>query len=215
MEHVELIAHILGGQQTLFGTREYLNPGAQLATRPLNGIGAACASRRSISAAPHTHRSRGSGRRSTPRSTWLHAQATWLHAQATWLHDQECLAAECTLGQSGQLGRSGQSGRCRPDSWKLYRTGIFGLHGSRGRCYMSRVSAGIEGNGATPSCGVRAVVRPTDRLRVPHPKRMSHAYVTTEAGVRELCLYYGDKEVSFDEERLFPFGEQQIGRAHV
>ena len=37
---------------------------------------------------------------------------------------------------------------------------------------------------------------------------MSHAYVTTGPGQRELCLYYGDQEVSFDEERLFPFGEQ-------
>jgi hypothetical protein len=37
---------------------------------------------------------------------------------------------------------------------------------------------------------------------------MHHAYATSDSGVRELFLYYGDKEVSFDEERLFPFGEQ-------
>jgi len=56
------------------------------------------------------------------------------------------------------------------------------------------------------------VVQPTDRLYVPHRKRMSHAYVTTETGTRELCLYYGDKEVAFDEERLFPFGEQLVSQ---
>ena len=41
---------------------------------------------------------------------------------------------------------------------------------------------------------------------------MSHAYVTTETGARELCLYYGDKEVAFDEERLFAFGEQLMSQ---
>lgn len=55
-----------------------------------------------------------------------------------------------------------------------------------------------------------AIVEPTDRLYVPHRKRMSHAYVTTEDGRRELCIYYGVKEVSFDEDRLFAFGEQLV-----
>jgi hypothetical protein len=41
---------------------------------------------------------------------------------------------------------------------------------------------------------------------------MSHAYVTNGDGVRELCIYYGSKEVSFDEERLFPFGEQLVSQ---
>ena len=41
---------------------------------------------------------------------------------------------------------------------------------------------------------------------------MSHAYVTNETGARELCLYYGDKEVAFDEERLFAFGEQLMSQ---
>jgi hypothetical protein len=53
-------------------------------------------------------------------------------------------------------------------------------------------------------------VQPTDLLSVPHRKRMSHAYVTTDTGGRELCIYYGVKEVSFDEEHLFPFGEQLV-----
>ncbi|MBC7977014.1 MAG: hypothetical protein H7138_18720 [Myxococcales bacterium] len=45
---------------------------------------------------------------------------------------------------------------------------------------------------------------------MPHRKRMHHAYVTSDAGVRELCVYYGMKEVTFDEEHLFPFGEQLV-----
>jgi hypothetical protein len=53
-------------------------------------------------------------------------------------------------------------------------------------------------------------VGPDDQLSVPHRKRMHHAYVTSEEGVRELCIYYGIKEVTFDEEHLFPFGEQLV-----
>src|SRR5215470_1453864 len=52
------------------------------------------------------------------------------------------------------------------------------------------------------------VIAPTDNLHVPHRKRMSYAYVTSDSGTRELCIYYGAKEITFDEERLFPFGEQ-------
>jgi hypothetical protein len=38
---------------------------------------------------------------------------------------------------------------------------------------------------------------------------MTRAYVTNEdTGARELVLYYNDKEISFDEPHLFPFGEQ-------
>lgn len=53
-----------------------------------------------------------------------------------------------------------------------------------------------------------SVVERGDRLYVPHRKRLTHAYVTAESGSRELCLYYGVKEVVFDEERLFAFGEE-------
>ena len=56
----------------------------------------------------------------------------------------------------------------------------------------------------------QVVVEPTDRLYVPHRKRLSHAYVTTESGGRELSLYYGTKEVVFDDERMFAFGEQLV-----
>jgi hypothetical protein len=58
-----------------------------------------------------------------------------------------------------------------------------------------------------------AAIAPTDRLYVPHRKRMAHAYVTSEAGITELCIYYGAKEVTFDEERLFAFGEQLMARS--
>jgi len=54
------------------------------------------------------------------------------------------------------------------------------------------------------------VLEPSDLLHVPHRKRMSHAYVTGESGARELYIYYGMKEISFDEERLFAFGEQLV-----
>jgi hypothetical protein len=43
---------------------------------------------------------------------------------------------------------------------------------------------------------------------VPYRKRMSHAYVTTPEGDREFCIYYGIKEISFDEVHLFAFGER-------
>jgi hypothetical protein len=60
------------------------------------------------------------------------------------------------------------------------------------------------------SRGIRLAVEPEARLHVPHPRRLSHAYVTGDAGVRELCIYYGSKEVVFDEDRLFAFGEQLV-----
>jgi hypothetical protein len=60
------------------------------------------------------------------------------------------------------------------------------------------------------SCGIRLVVEPTDRLHVPHRKRLSYGYVTHDSGDRELCIYYGSKEVVFDEQRLFAFGEELV-----
>jgi hypothetical protein len=55
------------------------------------------------------------------------------------------------------------------------------------------------------------VIAPSDQLHVAHRKRMSFAYVTSESGVRELQIYYGAKEVCFDEEHLFPWGEALVG----
>jgi hypothetical protein len=80
------------------------------------------------------------------------------------------------------------------------------------QCNELYVSVGSGASEAASSCGEQAALDPTDRLYVPHRKRMSHAYVTGAEGVRELCLYYGDKEVSFDDERMFPFGEQLVSQ---
>ena len=46
-----------------------------------------------------------------------------------------------------------------------------------------------------------------DELIFPKHKRVFAQYVTGESGVTELRLYYGDKEISFDEPELFEFGE--------
>ncbi|MBM0106802.1 hypothetical protein JM946_18875 [Steroidobacter sp. S1-65] len=46
-----------------------------------------------------------------------------------------------------------------------------------------------------------------DELIFPKHKRVFAQYVTGEGGVTELRLYYGDKEISFDEPELFEFGE--------
>jgi hypothetical protein len=56
----------------------------------------------------------------------------------------------------------------------------------------------------------RAPIERTDRLYVPHRKRLSRSYSINDEGVRELRIDYGIKEVSFDEERLFAFGEQLV-----
>ena len=50
----------------------------------------------------------------------------------------------------------------------------------------------------------------TDRLFIPFRKRLSHSYVTNDEGVRELRIDYGIKEVTFDEQHLFPFAEQLV-----
>jgi hypothetical protein len=62
-------------------------------------------------------------------------------------------------------------------------------------------------------CPVRAAIEPTERLFVPHRKRLSHTYITNDEGVRELRIDYGIKEVTFDEERLFAFGETLVREA--
>jgi hypothetical protein len=54
----------------------------------------------------------------------------------------------------------------------------------------------------------RRVLSAGDELVFPMHKRAFTQYSTQADGTRELHLYYGDKEVSFDEPELFPFGEQ-------
>jgi hypothetical protein len=78
---------------------------------------------------------------------------------------------------------------------------------------MPRTQAQDEVIEASGAIAEPAVVEPTDLLHVPHRKRLSHAYVTTDAGARELSIYYGMKEITFDEERLFGFGEQLLGQS--
>jgi len=46
-----------------------------------------------------------------------------------------------------------------------------------------------------------------ERLFVPHRKRLSHTYTVNSDGARELRIDYGVKEITFDDERLFAFGE--------
>jgi hypothetical protein len=75
------------------------------------------------------------------------------------------------------------------------------------------VSEGGEGSEVVQSCTRRGRIQPTERLYVPYRKRMSHAYVTSGGGARELRIDYGIKEISFDEERLFAFGEQLVQQA--
>jgi len=54
----------------------------------------------------------------------------------------------------------------------------------------------------------KRVIEPTERLFVPHRKRLMCAYVINEEGARELRIDYGVKEITFDEARFFPFGER-------
>jgi hypothetical protein len=58
-----------------------------------------------------------------------------------------------------------------------------------------------------------AGLAPDDRLFVPHRKRLSHDYVVNDDGVRELRIYYGLKDITFDEPRLFAFGERLVTAA--
>src|SRR5262245_45437882 len=46
-----------------------------------------------------------------------------------------------------------------------------------------------------------------DELVFPEHKRVFTQYETREGGITELHLYYGEKEISFDEPELFNFGE--------
>lgn len=48
---------------------------------------------------------------------------------------------------------------------------------------------------------------PTDELTLPLHKRVITQYATNENGDKELRLFYGEKEISFDEPELFTFGE--------
>jgi hypothetical protein len=53
-----------------------------------------------------------------------------------------------------------------------------------------------------------AALAPDEELVLPLHKRVVTQYATGEDGAPELRLFYGDKEISFDEPELFPFGER-------
>lgn len=53
----------------------------------------------------------------------------------------------------------------------------------------------------------RPVLSQQDELVLPKHRRMVVQYLRDEAGALALHLYHGDKEISFDEPDLFPFGE--------
>jgi hypothetical protein len=59
----------------------------------------------------------------------------------------------------------------------------------------------------TPAAMTQPELTPGDELAFPKHKRMFSQYRATETGARELCLFYGDSEISFDEPELFAFGE--------
>ena len=54
---------------------------------------------------------------------------------------------------------------------------------------------------------------PDTELCLPLHKRVVTQYAVGENGARELRLYYGDKEISFDEPELFAFGETLARKA--
>src|ERR1700710_1363392 len=74
---------------------------------------------------------------------------------------------------------------------------------------LERISAPNE-NGECPVQAVGdscPVVSRQDDLVLPKHRRTVVQYSTNEAGATELRLYYGAKEISFDEPDLFAFGE--------
>jgi hypothetical protein len=58
--------------------------------------------------------------------------------------------------------------------------------------------------------GLQTDVEPAERLFVPNRKRLSHTYALNDEGVRELRVYYGLKEITFDDDRYFAFGERLV-----
>ena len=53
-----------------------------------------------------------------------------------------------------------------------------------------------------------AGINPAEQLSVAHRKRLVYAYVVNDRGERELRIDHGMKEINFDDERFFAFGEQ-------
>src|ERR1700733_10895148 len=51
-------------------------------------------------------------------------------------------------------------------------------------------------------------IDPAEQQSVAYRKRLSHACVANERGERELRIDHGMKQISFDDERFFAFGEK-------
>jgi hypothetical protein len=82
-------------------------------------------------------------------------------------------------------------------------------------------TTGYDAGAAAAGCPFhagRAALQPRcldqqDELSFPMNKRVIAQYSKTADGAPELHLYYGDKEISFDEPELFPFGEKLATQA--
>ena len=64
-----------------------------------------------------------------------------------------------------------------------------------------------HGETPAPAAEARRFVDPDDELALPLHKRVVAQYAKNDDGATELRLFYGDKEISFDEPDLFGFGE--------
>ena len=53
-----------------------------------------------------------------------------------------------------------------------------------------------------------AALQPTDVLCIPQRRRFTRAMLTTEEGGEALHLFFGEKEIIFDEADLLPFGQK-------
>ena len=65
----------------------------------------------------------------------------------------------------------------------------------------------MKNDAACPMHAQRVALDAADELALPLHKRMVAQYATNVDGNKELRLFYGDKEISFDEPDLFAFGE--------
>ncbi len=89
-----------------------------------------------------------------------------------------------------------------------FRVNEQGVIAQHGEAAVSSHASALACNAAAPGAVSPPVITPSERLFVPHRKRMTVSYGVSEEGGRELRLDYGMKEITFDEEHLFPFGEQ-------
>src|SRR3569623_1381541 len=81
--------------------------------------------------------------------------------------------------------------------------------------FRTESSCALAGN-ASAVCTVHSVALSRRALNAdyylvfPNLRRAFSHYSTSENGVSQLNIYYGDKELVFDEHDLFSFGEQLI-----